>query len=199
MHLKPCGLRGKPSIPRRYCTDAIMFPAKTIARIIAISYLLSYLFLIGDIDIGASGWRWMLLPIDSMQPFAQRSLLHFEAVAMVELGWFTVLVSPINIIIASVLGMLLALNVYGVMSMRTQACQLSRSRSSISALPALLTGGACCAPSLFLVLGISGLGALISYIGWLLPISALLLLLNRFWQRAQGAPAWRYVHKSRFL
>lgn len=168
-----------------------MFSAKAIARTIAVSYALLYLFLIGDIDIGASGWQWVLLPIDSMQPFSQRSLLHFEAVAMIQLGWLTVLLSPVNIVIASVLGMLLALNVYGLMSMRTRACQLSRSSSSMSALPALLTGGACCAPSLFLVLGIPGLGALISYIGWLLPLSALLLLLNRFWQRAQGAPAWR--------
>ncbi|MDF1588184.1 MAG: hypothetical protein P1P93_03385 [Gammaproteobacteria bacterium] len=168
-----------------------MLSVKATARTIAVSYALLYLFLIGDIDIGGSSWRWMILPIDSMQPFSQRSLLHFEAVAMVELGWFTVLLSPVNTIIALTLGMLLALNVYGVISMRTQACQLSKSTSSMSALPALLTGGACCAPSLFLVLGIPGLGALIGYIGWLLPLSALLLLVNRFWQRAQGAPAWR--------
>jgi hypothetical protein len=172
-----------------------MIAAKTVARIIAINYMLLYLFMIGDIDIGSREWRWMILPIDSMQPLAQRSLMHFEAVAMVELGWLIVLISPVNIVISSILGMLLALNVHGVMSMRTRACQLSKSRSSLSALPALLTGGACCAPSLFLVLGISGLGALISYINWLLPISALLLLLNRFWQRAQGAPAWRYANK----
>jgi hypothetical protein len=54
--------------------------------------------------------------------------------------------------------------------------------------PALLAGGACCAPSLLLVLGIPGLGAFVGLFAWLLPLSLLLLVLSRCWQRRRGAP-----------
>lgn len=168
-----------------------MSASKRLATIVAVSYSLLYLYLLGDIDIGATDWRWRIVPPENFDIFAQRNLLHFEAMAMLELGWITLLLSPLNIAIAISLGVLLALNVHGVMAMRAQSCQLSASASGLSATPAILTGGACCAPSLLLTLGIPGLGVIASYIGWLLPLSALLLLINRIWQRTHGAPGWQ--------
>jgi hypothetical protein len=158
---------------------------------VAVLYALFYLYVIGDIDLGPAQWRWQSLEWQWQRLFAQRSSWHFEALALLELGYLLILLSPANMLIAALLGSLLALNLHGALALRERAaCRLSENAAwSAGVWPALLAGGACCAPSLLLMLGIPGMGAFIGLFAWLVPLSATLLVASRCWQRRRGAPA----------
>lgn len=79
----------------------------------------------------------------------------------------------------------------GVLRRTPPACAVPGARTGLLAsVPALLAGGACCAPALLLLVGIPGLGALAGLFAWLIPLSLALLLASRWWQRRSGAPAF---------
>ena len=84
-----------------------------------------------------------------------RSPFLFEDVAMLQAGWWGVIISPLDIALAALLGMLRALNIHGVVALwRSPGSRtLSTAGSASSAIPALLAGSAYCAPSLLLLLG----------------------------------------------
>lgn len=152
------------------------------------AYILIYLFTIGDIGIGRYGWGLKTVSSPLSRMLETRGPFHFEAVAMAELGPAVVLISPGNLLVSAVLGMLLAVNIIGILDLRHSGCRLpGRMGVSAGAIPALLAGGACCAPSLLLLLGLPGLGAFIGLFAWLVPLSVLLLTLNRWYQRRLGA------------
>jgi len=161
----------------------------------ALGYVLFYLYTIGDIDFAANGWQWQSAPWSVERIFSQRGPFYFEALAMLGLGNIVVLLSPLNLLIASALGLLLALNLHGVLALRNRSeCRLPAGGVLAGALPALLAGGACCAPALLLLIGIPALGAFVGLFAWLVPLSLLLLLASRWWQRRLGAPAvWRWL------
>lgn len=108
---------------------------------------------------------------------------------MLQLGRLVILLSPGNLAVAALLSWLLAFNLHGALTLRQQArCDLATGAILSAGLwPALLAGGACCAPSL-LLLGIPSLGAFIGLFAWLVPMSLVLLLASRVWQRRRGAP-----------
>lgn len=158
-----------------------------IATAIGSTYALFYLYVIGDIDFGAAGWQWRSTPWSIEQLFSLRGPFYFEAIAMLEGGITVILISPVNILIALTLGLLLMLNLDGALDLRRQTeCRLTTGGTTLAALPALLAGGACCAPALLLLLGLPGLGALIGLFAWLVPVSFLLLAASRWWQRRLG-------------
>lgn len=68
--------------------------------------------------------------------------------------------------IAVILGGLLAANLHGVIFICSHpaTCKVG-SGGLVGAAPALFAGGACCAPSLILLLGIPGLGAISAFSG----------------------------------
>ena len=151
------------------------------------AYGLLYLYMLGDIDIGTVGWSWHSLPWQWAHLLSQRSPWQFEALAMLEMGALVILLSPVNLLIATMLSALLGLNLHGALALRQNAhCTAI---ASAGAWPSLLAGGACCAPSLLLLLGIPGLGAFVSLFAWMVPLALILLLISRCWQRRQGAPA----------
>jgi hypothetical protein len=162
----------------------------TLAGTLGSGYALFYLYLIGDLDLGAADWGWSSLPWQWSRLLAQRSPWYFEAVASLEAGYLVLLLSPLNLVLASLLGLLLASNLHGALALRQQrTCSKAATAAWNAGLwPALLAGGACCAPSLLLLLGIPGLGAFIGLFAWLLPLSLALLLGSRLWQRRLGAP-----------
>jgi len=110
---------------------------------------------------------------------------------MLEAGVLVILLSSVNLLVATALAALLGLNLHGMLALRrTAQCTVI---SSAGVWPSLLAGGACCAPSL-LLLGIPGLGAFVSLFAWTLPLAFFLLLASSLWQRLNGAPAvWRLL------
>ncbi|MEX2525544.1 MAG: hypothetical protein WD750_11350 [Gammaproteobacteria bacterium] len=151
-------------------------------------YMLIYLFVIGDIGFGHYGWHWQAVSSPLTRMMEMRAAFHFEAVAMAELGRAVILISPGNLFVSAILGSLLAANILGALDLRHSECRLpGRYSISAGALPALLAGGACCAPGIVLLLGLPGLGAFIGLFAWLVPLSVILLLINRRYQRRMGA------------
>jgi len=172
------------------------------AALLGLAYAFGYLYALGDLDRVTNG-SWGVVPGDPGLWLTQRGMLYFEPIAMIEFGPVLLLLSPLNIVLATVLGLLLALNLDGAWQLwrHPRACALeaghngqsgrrSGGGSVLAAVPALLAGGACCAPSMLLILGIPGLGAFAGLFAWMLPLSWALLGVSRFWQRRQGAPPW---------
>lgn len=154
-------------------------------------YGIFYLYAIGDLSLTPPPtWGAYAIDLPLRRMLSARSTLMFEAIAVIEAGYLIWLVSPLNLLIAGLLGGLLAANVHGALYLRSQArvCADGRRGLLLGAMPALLAGGACCAPSLILLLGIPALGALGAFFAWLVPISVLALGLNRLWQHRKGAP-----------
>jgi len=161
-----------------------------IAVACGLAYAGLYLWALGDLDRGGTGWHWQPVAVTLERALAMRAPFQFEAVAMAELGPVLWLVSPLNLAVAGALGLLLALNLDGALYLRwSAACSVGSSHGALAggALPALLAGGACCAPSLLLLLGIPGLGSFVAFFPWLIPFSLALLLGSRVWQRRRGA------------
>lgn len=161
-----------------------------IPLLVGVVYGLFYIYAIGDVTFyGPPAWGGYIAELTLERVFTARSTLMFEAVAVIEMGWLVWLVSPMNLAITLVLSGLLAANIHGVLYIRAHPDTCSGGGSGlVGAAPALFAGGACCAPSLILLIGIPGLGALSAFFGWLVPISMIALGLSRIWQHHRGAP-----------
>ncbi|MFW5970149.1 MAG: hypothetical protein ACOCP9_05875 [Halofilum sp. (in: g-proteobacteria)] len=166
--------------------------ARLTAAAIGLAYALGYLYALGDLSL-ATPSLWSLTVGDPTRWLDQRIVFQFEGIAMLQAGYVVWLISPLNLLIATILGVLLALNIDGgwMLWKRPAACGIAGHGGGVlAAVPALAAGGACCAPSLLLMLGIPGLGAFAAMFAWLVPLSVLLLGVSRWWQRRQGAPRW---------
>lgn len=163
-------------------------------------FFLLYLYAIGDLDIDRRAtWQLMMADASPDHWMQARAPFLFEAMALLEAGWLVWLISPVNLLIAGLLGGMMALNIHGIFSLRTipQSCGIGgRYAGAGGAVPALLAGSACCAPSLLLLLGIPGLGAFSAFFPWLVPLSVILLALSRWWQRHMGATAFWPKHSK---
>lgn len=169
--------------------------------LLGVGYALAYLYLLGDLD-RAPGAGWSITLGDPGAWLDRRGLMQFEPIALLELGPVLWLFSPTNALLAAVLGALLALNLDGAWQLWRQpaACAMRSGQRDVSlgtgsggvlaAFPALFAGGACCAPSILLLLGMPSLGAFAGLFAWLVPVSLALLVASRFWQRHRGAPAF---------
>lgn len=108
----------------------------------------------------------------------------FEPVAALYLfDGFALFLAPLNLLIGAVLGGLIALNVasaaYALTTVRS--CRRLSWTGLLGSLPALLTGFACCVPTVGLVLGANLALALISLQSFLLPLGVAGLAAGLFW------------------
>jgi hypothetical protein len=161
------------------------------AALAGLGYAALYLYAIGDFSLTPPpAWDWRIGELSLDRLLSSRGPFQFEALAIAEAGYAVLLISPLNLLVTAMLGGLLAANIHGALYLRANPgiCRPRRGGLIASAAPALLAGGACCAPSLLLILGIPALGAFSAFFGWLVPLSLVALGLNRIWQHWQGAP-----------
>lgn len=124
--------------------------------------------------------RWPDLLMKLKAPFL------FEPIGRLRLFGIELLVAPLNILIGAALGLLVYLNVLAVLYMKDlpKQCRIdSKWNGLVGILPSFLTGFACCAPSFIIPLTAvfgSSVSMLSSYLGWLLPLSFVLLLYGTF-------------------
>jgi len=158
---------------RRWDTIGI-FAATTLA------YLLIYLWAIQEFSL-SSGSSFSVMVVNDplarmFEPGIGRFL--FEPIAIIDLGFATYLFSPINsgigLVIAGLVGANFALMYLSYV--QPAACGVGTSSGMLAAVPAILSGGTCCAPLLFLVLGITATGTMLSIITWLLPVGLVVLV-----------------------
>lgn len=162
--------------------------------IAAILALVLYLLAIGDIAPGgrvgrASGAWWIEVAPDwTERLFGARAPYLFEPVLAVHsLPQLTILLSPVNLVLGGLLAGLVGLNLTVAAHAAAQAtsCRRAGYGRLLTALPALLTGVACCVPAFLVVLGSSTAAVLLPVVVPLrmlfYPLSLVLLTATLIW------------------
>ncbi|MBT2366119.1 hypothetical protein J7E88_12570 [Streptomyces sp. ISL-10] len=152
------------------------------ALIVASVTLLVYLFSLGDLVVSASG-RFTGAPVFQAAPgqlLEVRGPYLFEPV----LAWYptrhlAVFLSPVNLMLGSVVAVLVGCNIAVAAHAARQAASCRRTRYArlLGVLPAFLLGFACCVPTFLLVLGASTAAALLPVLMPLRPVFYPLTLL----------------------
>ncbi|CAN5685411.1 hypothetical protein BH24ACT22_BH24ACT22_17600 [soil metagenome] len=160
-----------------------------ISLAVGVLYFLLYLYAIRQLVIGGvvspqGNPAFVVAPNWTSKLFDPIAGYTFEPVAALYLFQGTALfLSPLNLLIGLVLGGLIALNVastaYSLATVRS--CRRLSWTGLLGSLPALLTGFACCVPTVGLLLGANLALALISLQSFLLPLGVAGLAAGLFW------------------
>jgi hypothetical protein len=154
--------------------------------LVALGYTVLYLWLTGDLAGGGHGGVDTAFPA-WQRLFEARGPFQFEPVGLITLGALVWTFSPLNLLLALFIGLLVGLNLVAGWRLwqAPRTCGLKRSGTGLmAAIPALLAGGACCAPLVLIWLGLPIAGAAASLAPVLIPL-AVLLLLAGLWGMAQ--------------
>ncbi|EPC01141.1 hypothetical protein L861_11240 [Litchfieldella anticariensis FP35 = DSM 16096] len=160
--------------------------SRAVIGLVAVGYALLYLWLTGDIAGGGSGAHVSFPAWERV--FEWRAPFQFEPVGLLALGPLMWTFSPVNAFLALAVGALVGLNVTaGWLAWRMpQTCRVrSAGVGLFAAVPALLAGGACCAPLVLIWLGLPIAGAVASIAPLLIPV-AIALLLAGLWGLARS-------------
>ncbi len=161
--------------------------SKIILLVTSVAYLLFYFVVTGILFLGGSGSftvfvseSWLSLILRERTPF------NWEPIGFISLGALTIFLAIPNIIFgvitAGLVGANISVSAY-TYAARTM-CRINPSQSVLSAVPALLTGVACCGPTLLLSLGIASATltvAFVSFLPFLFPLALLGLISSLFW------------------
>lgn len=163
---------------------------RRLALLAGSAYLLFYLYSLGQFVLDPrvvppeGSPSFVLLPGWGAKLFKPIAGYTFEPVAaLYPFPGLTVLIAPPNLAIGAVLGSLVGLNVATAASAlaAVRSCRRTSWTGLLGSLPGLLTGFACCVPTVALVLGANLALVLISLQGVLLPVSAAGLLAGLIW------------------
>lgn len=157
-----------------------------LAALIALAgYIVLYLAAMQYLVIAPAG---SLLSVEWMPDwrslaFRQRGPFLFEPIGVLHLAPLAIFLSVPNLAIALALGLLLGANVaasyYGFRELGMRG--LRGVHALIGTIPALISGAACCVPTLILVVGLQLTATVATVWGWLVPVSALLLVISLWW------------------
>jgi hypothetical protein len=164
-----------------------------------LGYPLVYLTSLGYLALGGQGYSVRVVARPFARSLQRTGPFTFEPVAQFVAEPFVVLVSPLDVAVALLLGVLVAANlaVAVVLWRSPAACGVEGSAGMLAGVPALLTGATCCGPAILLVVGVSATGALISLLGVITPLSALLLVASLFFvARTDAANAQRRLRSD---
>ncbi len=150
-----------------------------VAIVSGVLYLLGYLWATDHltIDLG-SGFSLFVVDEPVVRMFEQRGPATYEPIAVADIGFGTLLFSPIDtgigVFLAALVGLNLALAYLALV--QPKSCGIGAGAGFAASVPALLSGSVCCAPMVLLVLGIQASGALLTVLPWLLPLGVLMLV-----------------------
>ena len=152
---------------------SLAFVASTVA------YLLVYMVATGSLSVGrAVGFDVVVASDPVGKLLARTGPVSFEPIALLDLGVARVLLAPGDLLLgatlAALVGANLALTYLAVV--QPAACGIDTGAGVLAAVPALLSGTACCGPVVLLAVGVTASGALVSLFAWLVPLGALSLL-----------------------
>lgn len=147
-----------------------------------VGYPLLYLGSLGHLALGGRGYAVRVVADPFSRALESTRAFSFEPVASVVIEPLTLLVSPLDIGLAVVLGVLLGCNLaVGVVAWRSPAaCGIEGSAGLFAGLPALLTGATCCGPAVLLVVGVGATGPLLTALGYATPVTGLALVGSLF-------------------
>lgn len=146
----------------------------------SLGYLLAYLAIIGDLSLVADRTgAFIEFEMGSLSnAFRRISTFYFEAVASVSVGPVFLLVSVGNLLVGGTVAALVGANlVFTYFSIKNpNRCSAHNKTGLLSAIPALAAGTTCCAPVIFIALGIQASAGLLALQTAALPVSVLALL-----------------------
>jgi hypothetical protein len=171
------------------------------AGAVTVLYLVTYLWSIGDIVVTAAdqsrfgavpsirvaaGWPDKLLR--QTAPFSYEPVLAARLTGHIQL-----LLAPVNVALGLLLGGLAGANLAAAIHLyRTAAtCRRRSFAGLLGALPGFLTGFACCAPTLTLLIGAQAAAVLIGLRNWLFPLALAILLAGLAWSTKRLAAGSR--------
>lgn len=166
-------------VMRRLASDPI---AVGLACGIALVYLVLFEIVVGDLTLHAT-----VHPVDafvvpdwSALLFRMRAPFQFEAIAVIEAPFAVWLVSPMNLATGFLLGALTGFQIALIRVARhcATACGLNPASGFLAGLPGLLAGSACCAPLIFLLLGVQLTASLVTLMSLMIPAAFILLILG---------------------
>jgi len=175
----PSAGRETVSSPSRTLLAILRKPTyRRLAAGISFVYLILFMAALQDISLGGSGVQF--LTTDWNLAFERSGAFTFEPIAQLTVPGVTVLLSPINLTISTMLAILVGLNltVTYIAFRQPRACTFNRSSGILASLPALLAGGACCAPAIILILGLQLSSLMVAAFQVMIPVSGMLLLLT---------------------
>ena len=153
--------------------------AGAIVGLSGILYLVTYSFAVGDLSLSREvGASIVLVDRPLQRALMPRGFFSYEPIALVELWRLQYLFSPIDLLLALALSILVGVNLgltyLGLI--QPKACGLEASSGVLAAIPALLSGAACCGPAILVIVGIQATGLLITGFQLLVPVAVALLL-----------------------
>lgn len=148
-----------------------------------LGYLLVYLFGLGHLGLGDSGLSLSVVDDPLTRALQLRGPFQWEPVALVVAGPIELLVSPLNLLLGTVLGGLVGLNLaVSLVAYRgPAACRLGPGAGAAAGLPGVLSGFACCGPTILIVLGLQASAAVLTLFQWLLPLTVVALVGTLLW------------------
>ena len=144
---------------------------------VSMAYLLLYLVAIGRLVPG-DGEVGLLVVEDLSLALRRTGSFSFESIARIDLAAVSLLFSPLDTLLGVGLAALVGLNLALFYLAWTQptACGVDSATGALAAIPALLSGTACCGPVILLLFGVQASGLLLTAFDVLLPMAVLLLL-----------------------
>jgi hypothetical protein len=173
--------------------EALRVPRlRRIALGVTAAYLVVYLFAIGNLVVSPATDLARSVPIPSAQvvpDWTSKALIQIApfsyepVVTIYPANHVTILVSPLNIAMGLALGGLVGINVALALriSAMARACRTRAFGGLLGAIPGLLTGFACCVPTVALVLGAQFAVALIALRSFFFPVALAALLGSLAW------------------
>ena len=132
-------------------------------------YLGVYLFGLGYLGVGQWGFDLAVVADPLARATQLRSPFQWEPIALVVAGPFEMLVSPLNLAVS-------------VVAYRgPSACRLGPGAGTAAGLPGLLSGFACCGPTILLVVGLQASTAVLTLFQWLIPLTLVALVGTLLW------------------
>lgn len=156
--------------------------ARAVLASVSTLYLGLYLYVLGHLRFtGGGGFDYVAVADPLSRLFQPTGTLAFEPVVGVVVGPLELLVSPLNVVIGTLLAVLVGVNLaVSYLAWRhPTACEVGhggRSSGLLAGLPALLSGTACCGPVVLVALGVQASGVVVASFGYLVPAAALLLV-----------------------
>ncbi|RLM33775.1 hypothetical protein [Haloarcula sp. Atlit-120R] len=148
-----------------------------------LTYFLLYLAGLRHLGLGPAGYEVSVVSNPFTRTFRQVGPFQWEPIALVVVGPVELLVAPLNMLLGAVLALLVGLNLaVSVVAWRgPAACRLGPGAGAVSGLPGLLSGFACCGPTILLVIGVQASAGLLSLFQWLLPLTVVALFGTLLW------------------
>jgi hypothetical protein len=156
---------------------------RTVALLTGAAYFVFYLVGIGHLGLGPSGFEFSTVADPLARATRLRAPFQWEPVALAVVGPVELLVSPLNVTLGLLLATLVGVNLgVSLVAYRgPSACRLGPGAGAAAGLPGLLSGFACCGPTILLVVGLQASSTLLTVFQWLLPVTVVALVGTLLW------------------